>query len=100
MKFIYGDGFKGYPKKAQYDRIIATCGSDNTYPEALGEQLKEGGILLIPIKKLEGSMVIEEKVRKFTKNNGLIEEDLTYKPIDVRFVKYEEHPEVKEFKQM
>ena len=100
MKFIYGDGFKGYPKKGQYDRIIATCGSDNTYPAALGEQLKEGGILLIPIKKLEGSMVIEEKVRKFTKKNGLIEEDLTYKPIDVRFVKYDEHPEVKEFKQM
>ena len=100
MKFIHGDGFKGYPKKAQYDRIMATCGSNNTYPEALGEQLKEGGLLLIPIKKLEGSMVVEEKVRRFTKKNGTIEEDLTYKPMDVRFVKYEEHPEVTEFKKI
>ena len=96
MKFIHGDGYKGYPRKVKYDRIIATCGSNNSYPPSLGEQLKEGGILLIPIKKLEGEMVIEEKVRKFLKKNGILEEDSTYKPKDVRFVKYEEHPEITE----
>lgn len=97
MKFIYGDGFKGYPRKVKYDRIIATCGCNNTYPTALGKQLKEGGILLIPIKKLEGDRVIEEKVHRFIKKDGLIEEDSTYMPMDVRFVKYDEHPEITEF---
>ena len=100
MKFIYGDGFKGNPSKTKYDRIMATCGSDNSYPPALGDQLKEGGILLIPIKKLEGDMIIEEKIHKFIKKNGILEEDLTYPKIDVRFVKYQEHKEVTEFKKM
>lgn len=33
--FIYGNGFNGYRKRAPYDRIIATCGSNDNYPKKL-----------------------------------------------------------------
>ncbi len=44
----YGDGFKGYPKFAPYDRIIVTCGAPNV-PQALLDQLAIGGIMVIPV---------------------------------------------------
>ena len=44
----YGDGFKGYPQFAPYDRIIVTCGAPDI-PQALLDQLKIGGIMVIPV---------------------------------------------------
>ena len=44
----YGDGFKGWPQFAPYDRIIVTCGAPEI-PEALIEQLTIGGIMVIPV---------------------------------------------------
>lgn len=44
----YGDGFKGYPQFAPYDRIIVTCGAPNV-PQALLDQLVTGGIMVIPV---------------------------------------------------
>jgi len=44
----YGDGFKGWPQFAPYDRIIVTCGAPEI-PEALIEQLAIGGIMVIPV---------------------------------------------------
>lgn len=44
----YGDGFKGYPQFAPYDRIIVTCGAPDI-PQALLDQLKVGGIMVIPV---------------------------------------------------
>ena len=43
-----GDGYKGWPDKAPFDKIIVTC-SPEKVPQALKDQLKEGGKLLIPI---------------------------------------------------
>ena len=45
---IVGDGSKGYPPAAPYDRIIVTAAAPEV-PKPLVEQLKPGGILLIPI---------------------------------------------------
>lgn len=45
---IYGDGYKGLPSFAPFDRIIVTAGS-STLPKALLKQLKIGGIMVIPI---------------------------------------------------
>jgi protein-L-isoaspartate(D-aspartate) O-methyltransferase len=45
---ILGDGTKGYPEKAPYDRIYATASAPKI-PEPLKEQLKIGGRLLTPI---------------------------------------------------
>ena len=44
----YGDGFKGWPQFAPYDRIIVTCGAPEI-PSALLEQLATGGIMVIPV---------------------------------------------------
>lgn len=44
----YGDGYKGLPAFAPFDKIIVTCGA-TTLPEKLMDQLKPGGIMIIPI---------------------------------------------------
>ena len=46
--FVYGDGYKGLPKFAPFDRIIITCGAPKI-PEALINQLKIGGRMVAPI---------------------------------------------------
>ena len=43
-----GDGSKGLPQKAPFDKIIVTAGAP-VVPTALIEQLAEGGILIIPV---------------------------------------------------
>ncbi|ASJ00466.1 protein-L-isoaspartate(D-aspartate) O-methyltransferase [Thermococcus gorgonarius] len=45
---IPGDGTKGFPPKAPYDRIIVTAGAPEI-PKPLIEQLKPGGKLIIPV---------------------------------------------------
>ena len=45
---IHGDGTKGYPEKAPYDRIYATASAPKV-PEPLKNQLKLGGRLLTPV---------------------------------------------------
>jgi protein-L-isoaspartate(D-aspartate) O-methyltransferase len=46
--FHLGDGSQGWPTFAPYDKIIVTAGAP-TLPDALIEQLKPGGILVIPV---------------------------------------------------
>lgn len=64
-----GDGYQGWPKYAQFDKIIVTC-SPEKVPPALVAQLKEGGLMVIPVgerykqtlyllKKTDGKMVSE-----------------------------------------
>ncbi|MDI1321218.1 MAG: protein-L-isoaspartate(D-aspartate) O-methyltransferase [Algoriphagus sp.] len=48
MKLFYGDGTGGLPEHAPFDKIIVTAGAP-VVPEALVEQLKIGGILVIPV---------------------------------------------------
>ena len=47
-KFFYGDGYKGLPTLAPFDKIIITCGAPEI-PTALIKQLKIGGKLVAPI---------------------------------------------------
>jgi len=43
----HGDGTKGWPEAAPFDRIILTCGTAKI-PDALLQQLKIGGIMVAP----------------------------------------------------
>jgi protein-L-isoaspartate(D-aspartate) O-methyltransferase len=43
-----GDGYKGWPEKAPFDAIIVTC-SPTHIPDALIDQLKENGKMIIPV---------------------------------------------------
>lgn len=47
-KLVYGDGYKGLPQFAPFDKIIVTAGAPYIPNDLLG-QLKIGGIMLIPI---------------------------------------------------
>jgi protein-L-isoaspartate(D-aspartate) O-methyltransferase len=48
IKLFYGDGYRGLPPYAPFDKILVTAGAPYV-PDALIEQLKPGGILVIPI---------------------------------------------------
>src|SRR5262249_1764857 len=43
-----GDGYQGWAEFAPFDKIIVTC-SPESVPQALIDQLKDGGKLLIPL---------------------------------------------------
>lgn len=47
-KLIFGDGYKGLPEVAPFDKIIVTAGAPFV-PKPLLSQLKVGGRLLIPV---------------------------------------------------
>ena len=48
IKRFFGDGFLGLPSYAPFDKIIITCGAPFVPPKLL-EQLKPGGIMVIPV---------------------------------------------------
>ena len=43
-----GDGFKGWPDAAPFDKIIVTC-SPEDIPQPLIDQLVEGGLIIVPM---------------------------------------------------
>ena len=60
-KFYYGDGYKGLPIFAPFDKIIITAGAPEI-PKALLEQLKLGGKMVIPLGDKVQIMTLIEKV--------------------------------------
>ncbi|HBZ67728.1 MAG TPA: protein-L-isoaspartate O-methyltransferase [Bacteroidales bacterium] len=48
IRLFYGDGYKGLPPFAPFDKILITAGAPYL-PEALIQQLKPGGRLVVPI---------------------------------------------------
>lgn len=51
-----GDGYKGLEQHAPFDRILITCGAPYI-PKALIDQLKVGGIMVIPVGDQQQKMV-------------------------------------------
>jgi protein-L-isoaspartate(D-aspartate) O-methyltransferase len=56
----FGDGFKGMPVFAPFDRIIVTCGAPYV-PKALLSQLAPGGLMIIPVGEGTQKMVRIQK---------------------------------------
>jgi protein-L-isoaspartate(D-aspartate) O-methyltransferase len=75
---ICGDGYKGYPDKAPFDRILLTAAPEKI-PEILIQQLKDNGILVGPAGKIQELQYLY-KIQKI--NHKIIEKKL----IPVRFV--------------
>ena len=69
VEVVVGDGTLGYEAKAPYDRIMVTAGAPDV-PERLVEQLKVGGLLVIPVGG--GHMQALKIVRKV--REGWVEE--------------------------
>ena len=68
--FFYGDGSKGLPSKAPFDKILVTAGAP-VIPNALTDQLANGGILVIPV----GDRERQKMVRIFRKGNTFLKEE-------------------------
>ena len=75
---MVGDGYKGWPKQAPFERIIVTAAAREV-PKALADQLAIGGIMIIPLE--EGPMH-QELFRITRDDNGFVHERL----LPVRFV--------------
>ncbi len=60
-----GDGWKGLPAGAPYDRIVVTAAPD-VLPEALPTQLAEGGLLVVPVGPQSG----DQRLERFLKKDG------------------------------
>jgi protein-L-isoaspartate(D-aspartate) O-methyltransferase len=50
IKFFYGDGFEGLPTFAPFDKVIVTAAAP-FIPEKLLQQMKIGGIMVIPVNE-------------------------------------------------
>ncbi len=77
--FFFGDGSKGIPAKAPYNKIIVTAGAP-VVPTALTDQLSEGGILIIPV----GDRTKQQMVRIKKQNGKLLKEtydDFAFVPL-------------------
>jgi len=72
-----GDGGKGWPELAPFERIIVTAAAAEV-PAALGEQLADGGLMLIPV----GDSFVQTLTRVTRHGDALQHEPL----LDVRFV--------------
>jgi protein-L-isoaspartate(D-aspartate) O-methyltransferase len=58
--FFYGDGSKGLPSKAPFNKILVTAGAP-VIPTALTDQLAENGILVIPVGDREKQKMVRIK---------------------------------------
>ncbi|MHB1261446.1 MAG: protein-L-isoaspartate O-methyltransferase [Thermoplasmatota archaeon] len=64
-----GDGYNGYPKEAPFDAVYVTCAIPDV-PDALVDQLKEGGHFVAPLgitrcqlmagRKVDGELELED----------------------------------------
>ncbi|MCG1036941.1 protein-L-isoaspartate(D-aspartate) O-methyltransferase [Polaribacter sargassicola] len=68
-RFIFGDGYKGLPEQAPFDKIIVTAGAPFV-PKPLLAQLKIGGRLLIPVgdKTQIMTLFIRKSAKEFEKH--------------------------------
>src|SRR5690606_23483462 len=70
---LHGDGYKGWPSAAPFDRIIVTAAATQEPPPALLEQLAVGGIMILPVRL----NALKEQLIKVVKT----EEGITQEPI-------------------
>ena len=78
VEIIVGDGLAGAPVRAPFDRIIVTAAAE-TVPQALTDQLADGGVMILPLGPHGGT---QELVRLTKAGHELKRENL----IAVRFV--------------
>ena len=72
------NGYLGWPEKAPFDAIIVTAAPENI-PEKLVEQLKDGGVMVVPVGPVNAVQSLKIIMKK---ENRVIEKDL----LPVRFV--------------
>lgn len=72
VTIIHGDGSQGYAEKAPYDRVLVTAAAPDI-PKPLIDQLKTGGVLIIPV----GGLYLYQTLFRVRKvNNKVVKENL------------------------
>ncbi len=61
-KMFYGDGYKGVPTYSPFDKILITAAAPNI-PKALFDQLKVGGIMVLPLGDSD-SQIMKKIIKK------------------------------------
>jgi protein-L-isoaspartate(D-aspartate) O-methyltransferase len=69
-KIFYGDGYKGLPAFAPFDKILITAGAPGL-PKDLVDQLKPGGMIVIPI----GRGGVQIMTRYFKDDDGSMQKE-------------------------
>ena len=75
IKIKVGNGYEGWKEHAPYDRIIVTATADELIPpQALVDQLVEGGKMILPIKRPAGNeeLILITKTGKTYAEKSLI----------------------------
>jgi protein-L-isoaspartate(D-aspartate) O-methyltransferase len=66
-----GDGYKGWPEAAPFDKIIVTC-SPEKVPQPLVDQLREGGLMIVPTgERYQQNLYLMRKVGGKLKSEAL-----------------------------
>jgi protein-L-isoaspartate(D-aspartate) O-methyltransferase len=73
-----GDGLRGWPERAPYDRIMVTAAAESV-PDGLIKQLASAGVMVLPLGPHHGT----QQLMRIRRENGAISEE---KLIGVRFV--------------
>jgi protein-L-isoaspartate(D-aspartate) O-methyltransferase len=77
VKVRIADGYKGWKEHAPFDRIIVTC-APSQVPQPLVDQLKEGGLMVVPVGRSDMQELVLLK-----KEKGAMKQDAI---VPVRFV--------------
>ncbi|MEO1490965.1 MAG: protein-L-isoaspartate(D-aspartate) O-methyltransferase [Pseudomonadota bacterium] len=68
-----GDGTRGWPEQAPFDRIIVTAAAEDP-PSTLLEQLRPGGIMVLPVGQSDD---VQQLIRIEKTENGLAYQELS-----------------------
>jgi protein-L-isoaspartate(D-aspartate) O-methyltransferase len=71
IKFFYGDGFEGLPTYAPFDKILITAAAPDIPPK-LVEQLKTGGMMVLPV----GSGEVQRMMRISKIRDAAVKEEV------------------------
>ncbi|HTM94117.1 MAG TPA: protein-L-isoaspartate O-methyltransferase, partial [Flavisolibacter sp.] len=71
IKFFYGDGYEGLPTFAPFDKILITAAAPDI-PKKLVDQLKVGGMMVIPV----GTGEVQVMKRLIKQQDGSLKEEV------------------------
>ena len=77
---MVGDGYKGWPAQAPFDRILVTAAARIVPPELVAQLSDEGGIMVLPVGDVGG---LNQEVIRVRKNGTQFESERLF---PVRFV--------------
>ena len=66
-----GDGYRGWPEAAPFDAILVTAAPDHV-PEPLVEQLAVGGRMVLPVGRIDQSLILLERTPEGVERRSIL----------------------------